>query len=138
LDAEEDKSISVSRSMFFDVFATQSVEIPPSSECIVQMKICDCEFLNEGVFCPNKDKLSKLGILGASSISKCTNGCIPVRLINVNNSKVTLNKDTKVGRFETLENCKTQINSINFDNNKEEIQKLAHNIDKNTSLNNYL
>jgi len=109
------EDVSASRFLNFDVYLYENLHIPPQSECIISTRVALSDN-KEGVFYPYKLKLAKFGVVAAQSLSLCSDGWIPVKLINVNSTAVTLYKNTKIGEFEILSHkklTKYMINSIN-------------------------
>jgi len=90
----------------------------------------------DGVFSPKRCKLALTGLLGAQSLSKCTKGYIPVRLMNCLDKEITLNKDTKIGCFEVIDeiNLGINVNVINNSANKEYLKEILKQIDNNSFL----
>ena len=64
-----------------------------------------------GMFEPCQSKLTKYGLLGASAIVNCVDNSIPVRLLNVSDSSVTVNSNFVVGM---LSECSADNNDETF------------------------
>jgi len=97
----------------FDVKVCDDFSIPPFSECLVCMKVDGNSIEKFGMFCPLKDKLVRLGVIGAQSVSIAKNGLIPVRLINASDREQKFCKNYICGTFEIeLDNTKKHHHEI--------------------------
>ena len=56
----------------------------------------------EGIFTPDSAVEDKYQMLGASVLSKVTNGHIYVQMMNVTNDRIIIKEDTCIGSFEWL------------------------------------
>ena len=102
---------STSKELFFNVFVSDTFEIQPSSEYVVKMHVAVNRASFIGMFEPCQSKLTKYGLLGASAIINCVDNSIPVRLLNVSDSSITVNSNFVVGM---LSECSADNNDETF------------------------
>ena len=87
----------------YTVFACENSVLEPMSEYVIECFL-NCFTNNPDfptfVFLPYNDKLAKKHVLAATSIVKPVNGLIPVRLINLSEDNIKIDKNTKIGDLE--------------------------------------
>jgi len=103
----------------FDVCVCRSLVVPPDSECVVLMRIIKYNGNKEAVFYPLKEKLSSFSLAAARSIVKCNGGFVPVRLCNLSNKNVVLQKNIKVGIIEFINEEKDCLQVVDAVSKKE-------------------
>jgi hypothetical protein len=89
-----------SKPMCARIATTKYIEIPPQTEIIVSAKPIDPFDRYQTSFIEGKlDFIDRSGILVGKVLVNPIDGCVPVRLANVNNEKLSINKHTVIGNM---------------------------------------
>ena len=92
------KSLRVAR-----IVTTQKVQVPPSSEVIVTGKVIDGANIPVGMLVPLEKFNEKYGLGVAAVVCRGTGDDVPVRLLNMLEDSITVDKNASVGMIEEVE-----------------------------------
>lgn len=92
------------RELFFDVSVKQNVKLKPNHEHIVYCVSSHPKNIkSDAVIMPDNFELNKKGLFGAYCLVKVESNELPLKIINLSDRDVYLQKNTKMGTLELVE-----------------------------------